>query len=43
MAALHFVVRRINDLPPSEFVVPLFLLMSGIAHWLDLYKRWHTH
>ena len=43
MVALHFVVRRIGDLPLTEFVVPLFLLISGIAHWLDLYKRWHTH
>lgn len=41
MVALRLTVNQFNDLPLSGLVVPLFLLVSGVTHWLDLYQRWH--
>jgi uncharacterized protein involved in cysteine biosynthesis len=42
MLALRSVTAEVTSLPMLNVLLPLFLVSAGVAHWTDLYKRWHS-
>jgi hypothetical protein len=42
MLALRSVSSEIVTLPVANLLLPAFLISAGLAHWTDLYLRWHS-
>jgi hypothetical protein len=42
MLALRSVSGEIITLPLAHILFPIFLISAGVAHWTDLYSRWHS-